>query len=289
MARRLLSAMDVEKRFLSGFIDDLNANRVTLPSLPEVAMRVRNIIEDPKVTPAKIEIAVSADPALTARLLKVVNSPAYRGATEITHLRMAITRLGPMALRNLTLSLAMEQLYQARGAHPSLRQHLHEVWQHSVQVATLSHAFARKFTTLAPDQALLAGLVHDIGKLPVLSRAELEPELLEDEEVLKRVARRLHTTIGPTVLDEWHFPKELVAVTAEHEAVQSSRTGPVDYVDVVIVANLHSYLGNPQRLTEVDWNQIPAFGRLGLTPGESVAAMEEAREELKEIQALFGM
>ncbi len=280
--------MDLEKKFLSGFLDDLNANRVVLPSLPEVAMQVRKIVEDPAVTAAQVERVINTDPALIARMLKVVNSPAYRGTQPIDNLRVAITRLGTEIIRNLVTSQVMQQLYQSQNVSSGVTQHLKALWQHSTQVATLSHVLAKHFTTLRPDHAMLAGLVHDIGMLPVLMRSELHPELLEDTTTLERVMRRLHTLIGTTVLQEWQFPREIVAVAAEHEDITAARAGPVDYVDVVIVANLHSYIGTPHRHGKLDWGTVPAFAKLGMTPEESMQAMEEAKGELREVHALLG-
>lgn len=279
--------MELEKRFLSGFLEDLNANRITLPTLPEVAMRVRKLVQDPNVTAVQVEKLINMDMALSARLLKVVNSPAYRGSSPIDNLRVAITRLGTDMIRNLVTSLVMEQLYQSQTTHPLIKNYMKNLWQHSTKVATLSQVICKHFTDLRPDHALLAGLVHDIGILPVLSRVELHPELLSDTAALETVMRRLHTMVGPTVLEEWSFPPEIVNVAAEHEDITLKREGPVEYVDVVIVANLHSHIGTQHLLAKIDWDTIPAFERLGMTPEESMKTMEEAQGELREAQALL--
>jgi len=278
--------MDLEKKFLSDFLADLNANRVVLPTLPEVAMQVRKAVGDPQATAAKIEKIINSDPALSTKLLKVVNSPAYRGSEPITNLRMAITRLGSNQVRNLATGLVMEQLYQVTSTD-NIKQHLKDLWLHSTKVATLSHVIARRFTKLKPDEAMLAGLIHDIGTLPILNRASLFPELLEDDEKLVSVMQRLHTMIGPAVLDEWGFSRDMVIVSAEHEDIYQDRDGEVDYVDVIITANLHSYLGTQNRLAKINWEEVPAFAKIGMTPEDSFAAMEEARDEMREMQGIL--
>jgi HD-like signal output (HDOD) protein len=278
--------MDLEKKFLSDFLSDLDANRVVLPTLPEVAMQVRKAVGDPQATTARIEKIINSDPALSTKLLKVVNSPAYRGSEPITNLRMAITRLGTNQVRNLATGLVMEQLYQVTSTD-NIKQHLKDLWLHSTRVATLSHVIARRFTKLKPDEAMLAGLIHDIGTLPILNRASLFPELLEDDEKLVAVMQRLHTMIGPAVLDEWGFSRDMVIVSAEHEDIYQARDGEVDYVDVIIVANLHSYLGTQNRLAKINWEEVPAFTKIGMTPEDSFAAMEEARDEMREMQGIL--
>ena len=278
--------MELEKKFLTDFFADLNANRLVLPTLPEVAMQVRKAVGDPNASAAQIQRIINSDPALSAKLLKVTNSPAYRGTVPITDLRMAISRLGINRVRNLTTSLVMEQLYQSKATEAA-RQRLKAQWQHSTRVATLSELIARHFTTLKPDEAMLAGLIHDIGVLPVLTRAGLLPHLLDDDTKLDSVIYKLHTLIGPAVLDAWGFAPYLVTVAAEHEQIRAPREGPIDHLDVVIVANLHSHLGRDHPLGKVNWGEVPSFRRLDISPDESIALMERARDELQEMEGIL--
>lgn len=278
--------MKVEKHFLATFLDDLNKNRVVLPTLPEVAVQVRKLVNDPNATTRQIARLIGTDPALTARLLKVVNSPLYRGQDKIDNVQNAVTRLGAVQVRNLVTALVMQQLYQAKGTHHT-RQRLKTLWSHSAKVAALSYVIARRFTRLQPDQAMLGGLIHDVGILPILRRAEAYPQLVNDPEALEEVIRHLHTIIGPFILDEWDFAPDLVAVTSQHEELWHSEGSEVTFVDVVMVANLHSYLGTHHYLTKADWSKIPAFNKLGLTPEESISTLEAAREELQEVKSLF--
>lgn len=278
--------MKVEKHFLATFLDDLNRNRVELPSLPEVAAQVRKLVNDPNAGARQIARVIGTDPALTARLLKVANSPLYRGQEQIDNVQAAVTRLGAQQVRNLVTALVMQQLYHARGTQHT-RQRLKALWAHSARVAALSYVIARRFTSLPPDQAMLGGLIHDIGVLPILHRAEVYPQLANDAEALEEVIRHLHTIIGPFILDEWNFPAELVAVSSQHEELWRSEGSAVNYVDVVTVANLHSYVGTQHPLTRTDWSKVPAFTKLGLSPEESLSTLEAAREELQEIRGLF--
>jgi len=276
----------VEKHFLATFLEDLNKNRVVLPTLPEVAVQVRKLVNAPNTTARQVARLIGSDPALTARLLKVVNSPMYRGQEKIENIQTAVTRLGAAQVRNLVTALLMQQLYQAKGTQHT-RQRLKILWSHSAKVAALCYVIARRFTRLQPDQAMLGGLIHDIGVLPILRRAEAYPQLANDPEALEEVIKHLHTIIGPFIMDEWNFSPDLVAVTSQHEDLWRSEGSDVSYVDVVVVANLHSYLGTQHYLTKVDWSKVPAFSKLGLTPEESIDTLEAAREELQEVKSLF--
>lgn len=261
-------------------------NRLVLPTLPEVAERVRRALNDSKTTAGQLAKLINADPVLSAKLLQVANSPLYRGNARIESIQTAVARLGNRVVRELVSSFAVQQLFSQRGkgaAHDLLKQ----VWTHSVRVAAISHVMTRLFTRLDPDHAMLAGLMHDIGTLPIVARAQKVPELLEDIPTLLQIATSLHTQLGKLILESWGFAETLVAVAAEHEDLYRDSGPEIDYVDVVMVANLHSYVGTDHNLAHMDWTKIPAFIKLGLGPDESLNALKEAREEIMEIQSLL--
>lgn len=278
--------MDIEKKLLAKFLDDINNNRISLPTLPEVAMKVREVVQNPESTAAQISVILGSDPVLSARLLQIANSAMYRPAKPIENLQNAIARLGNTVVRNLVTSMVMENIYQGQ-ANNDLNKLLKKLWLHSTKVAAISHVLARKFTKLKPDQAMLGGLIHDIGAIPVYTEVANIPELLADESLLDSIVGKMHILIGTSILDEWNFPQELIAVVAEHENLERDSGNAVDYVDIVTVANLHSYLGSQHRLAKLDWSTIPAFKKLGLSPEESIQAMEEAQEEVSLVQKMF--
>lgn len=271
-------------RFVSELLDDIKHNRLKLPILPEVAFKVREAVNDPNAAAAQIAKAVSSDASIAARLLQVANSPLYRGTAAISNLQSAIARLGAPLVRNLVTSLILKQLFQTKS--PALKARMQTLWEHSTQVAAISHVLARKLTRLKADEAMLAGLIHDIGVLPILVKTENEPELAGDAKQLDEVIDKLHAPIGRLILEAWKFPPELVAVAAEHENL-ARVSEQLDYTDVVTVANLHSYLGSKHRHAQVKFTDVPAFTKLGLTPETSVATLEEAAAEMKEVKSLL--
>lgn len=279
--------MNAEDKFIAALMEDVSKGQLELPTLPEIAIKVRKLIDDPMVSSDKIAKLVGTDAALSARLLQVANSAFFRGLDTVENVRTAVVRLGGVCVRNVVASLVMRQLYQA-DRMGSIKGELLNLWVHGARVAAISHALARRFTRLNPDEAMLAGLIHDIGILPILKRAPQFPEVLDDRETLHRVIGRMHQKIGQLILEEWHFPPELVQVAAEHEDYQRNPGAEPDYADVVLVANLHSYLGQPKHKTgAIDWNGIPAFGKLGLTPEQSIMAIAEAQADIAEIQKVI--
>lgn len=277
--------MSIADDFLAELLDALNNDRLTLPTLPEVALRIREAVDDPNVSAGKLAAAIGNDAALAARLIKVANSPLLRGRMVVDNLQSAITRLGITFVRNLATGLAMEQMFQA--THDLVDKRLRESWEHSIEVASISHVLASHYTRLKPDQATLAGLVHEIGILPILACAEDTPELLADEDTFNRIIDQLHPKIGTAILRAWDFPPELVDVPEGYLNLgRNSANGP-DYVDVVTVANLQSYAGTNHPLTSFDWSQVPAFAKLGLSPEVDVHTAEELSEDYEVAKQLL--
>ncbi len=272
------------KEFLEGLVEDIQHNRIVLPTLPEVANKVKEVVEDQNANTEVITRIISADAALAARMLQVANSPLMRGRSEITDLKMAVTRLGNKLVRNLVTSLVMEQLYHSKSA--ILKKYMRKVWLHSTQVAAISYIFADRYTQLEPDQAMLAGLVHDIGALPIIKRFEQNLQLLKQDGFLEKTIRDHHITIGRAIMELWNFPEELITVVVEHESLERYHSDDVDYADIVMIANLHSYMGTDHPYTKLNWTDIPAFKKLGLTPKESIEALEQARDDVAELQKL---
>lgn len=266
-------------------IQAIDNDDLVLPTLPEVALKVREAAEDPNIGTPQLSKVIGNDAALTARIIKVVNSPLLRTSKEITDLSMAINRLGINYTCNLATGLAMEQMFQATS--DVVDRKMREVWNKSTEIAGICHVLCKQFTRLLPDQATLAGLVHMIGALPILTYAEDHNELLSDSISLNHVIERIHPIIGDKILRTWEFPEQIAMVPSQY--LDFSRdSAKVDYVDIVQVATLQSYIGTEHPYTKLDWSQIPAFAKLGLDPSQDIhededlnAAMEAAMSMLQ--------
>ncbi len=269
----------------SELIQAIENDELVLPTLPEVALKVREAAEDPDVNITALAKVIGNDAALTARIVKVVNSPLLRTSREITDLQMAISRLGINYTCNLATGLAMEQMFQATS--DVVDRKLREVWNRSTEIAGISHVLCRHYTRLQPDQATLAGLVHQIGVLPILTYAEEHNELLSDSISLNHVIERIHPIVGEKILRAWDFPEPIAVVPGQYQDF-SRQSAAVDYVDIVQVATLQSYQGTQHPYAQIDWSQVSAFARLGLDPSQPTdededlsAAMEAAMSMLQ--------
>lgn len=256
----------------SELLEAIQNDELVLPTLPEVALRVREAAEDPNISIPVLSKVIGNDAALTARLIKVVNSPLLRSSKEITDLNMAISRLGINYTSNLATGLAMEQMFQATS--DVIDKKMRDVWSRSTEIAGMCHVLCRHFTRLMPDQATLAGLVHQIGILPILTYAEESNALLKDSISLNHVIDRIHPIIGEHILRAWDFPEQITAVPANYLDFER-QSSSVDYVDIVQVAVLQSYADTTHPLSQVDWSKVGAFSQLGLDVQSRISDNED--------------
>ncbi|MES9853056.1 MAG: HDOD domain-containing protein [Candidatus Thiodiazotropha sp. L084R] len=271
-----------EKQFLDDLNEAIDSNKLTLPTLPEVALRVRDAVEKEMSSANEIAEIIASDAALSARMLQVANSPLYRGRVAIDNLQMAVARLGVRLVRSLVVSLIMQQIFQA--TNDLLDAKFHKVWEESVQIAAISRVLSYNLDHLDKEQAMLAGLIHNIGALPILAMAESRDELVQDEAELDRVINELSPLIGQRILKMWDFPESLIKVPANFLNLQYESTGDADYSDIVLVARFQANL-NPGDTVEVE--NVPAFRKLGIEPEVNFIEIEGVAEDIQEIEVMF--
>jgi HD-like signal output (HDOD) protein len=274
-----------EQAFLQKLYDAIDKGRLTLPTLPEVALRVRDAVESEDSTAAKVADIIATDAALSARLLQVANSPLYRGRVPIENLQTAVARLGTRLVRSLVVSLIMQQIFQA--TNDQLDKRFRQIWEDSVQIAAISRVLSQGLKHLDKEQALLAGLIHNIGALPILTMAEDYPQLLNDPAELDRVIEQLSPLVGQRILQEWDFSESLIKVPANFLNLAYDGEDQADYVDVVIVGRLQTLMGSDHPVEDVDWNNVPAFAKVGLEPDVQVIDIEGVAEDVAEIEHIL--
>lgn len=280
------TAPDNDLALVQRIISDTKAGRLRLPSLPDLALKVRTAVNDPRRSIADIARLVQFDPALAIRLVQVANSPLYRGTKKFDNCHSAITRIGVEPSRNLIVSFTLKNLFQARM--PLLRERLQQTWQHSCRVAAISSVLARLTPGLDADRALLAGLIHDIGVLPLLQY--IETLKLETDPVhLDRLILRLRAALGSFVLKTWRFDTDIASIPAQAENWERDSGPAIDYGDIVQIAHVHSqfgrggYTGPP--LPELRAYQKLTISRLG--PGCSLELLEQSQYEIAEVMHIL--
>ena len=242
----------------------LAAGQLDLPSLPEVALKIRRALADEDVSVSEIARLLGTDPALAARTLRIANSAMfYRGSRPITSLNGAVSQLGHKMVRNVALSFAAQQVFIGYS-NRQLRDLVSAIWVHSVHTAVLAHMLARVRTRLNADEAFLAGLLHEVGKLYILMRAKDDIEALTSDGGFQSVISAWHPRLGKAVIEAWELPEQLAAAVGEHESCSLAAPEPQTMTAVVAVAN---YLAEHSEAACADAEfhaKAPNFGSLSL-------------------------
>jgi len=250
----------------------VESDQLVLPTLPEVALKIRDAVEGENTSAQQIADTLTQDASLSARLIQVSNSPLYRSRNPIEDLQMAVTRLGIRMVRDLVISLAMKQLYQATS--DVLDEHFRNSWNTSVEVAAICRMLATTIPGINPEQALLAGLIHNIGALPILVMAEDDEELFNNSEALGEVIKELTSPVGVLILETWNFGESMTNVVKYAHDFSYDHEGGADLVDLVQIALLQgSHITD-----EIDWSNVPAFAKLGMDTDVNVVEIEENQE-----------
>lgn len=264
---------------------DLADNKLQLPTLPEIALRVRDAAENENISTHELAELISEDAALSARLLQVANSPLYRARTPIDNIQAAVTRLGNKLIRSLVISLVMKQIFQPTS--DALDHLFRKVWHEGLEVAAISRALATMVPEIETEQGMLAGLVHNIGALPILARIDerygFEAEIGTVQQLLKTLA----PSLGRHILQSWNFPPDMAAVPEGCLDLYRDSGPKADYSDVVLVARLQYQAMNGDSSVLGDWSRIPAFAKIGLETDITVVDMGGAAEEISETRFLL--
>lgn len=277
-----------EARDLAGLRSYLAGRDCELPTLPDLAFKIGRAIDDQNNRNEDIAQLIQLDPALTTRLLAIVNSAAYGGLKKVTTVGKATTRLGRRKLRNLVYSCLIKSAFKVKSG--SLRRRMEALWQRSVHVAALSFVLGRETPGIDPEQALLAGLIHEAGAIAIIGAVARFPEVGAREEVVDHALALLRDDTALRLLRRWGLQNEFAGLVGDTGNWHRVGSAIPELVDVVNVAILHARIGQPgaRALPRID--RIPAWHKLArnrLTPQRSLAFLEEAASDVQELRSLL--
>lgn len=267
-----------------------------LVALPEVCFRVNELVDDPNSSAATIAQVIAQDPSLAAQLLRIANSPYYGFPSRVETLSRAITVIGMQDLRDLVLSTSVINAFSHKANELIDMQ---SYWSHSLFTGFIARQLGSKTSTkiLCKERLFVAGLLHDIGqlvmslKIPeimkiILHRAESGVEPYYDIE--KLVFGLGHAEIGAALLKKWHMPESLQAVARYHHEPDKAQDHLLE-VSIVHIANAMAHVAKHHGVSGSFQEKISAtaWRVTGLEKAEVVAAVEQARTEIKQSMPVF--
>jgi len=224
-------------QFVTQLAEEVSRGRVELPSFPDVAVRVRKVLADEHVATDQIARVVGSDAGLAARVFSLANSAALSRGKAVSDLKTAVNRIGHNNVRTAAVSFAIAQLRRASELR-HIAKELEELWNEATMVAALCFAVAGR-TKVNADESMLAGLIHNVGKIYILARANRHENMFRDPAALAQVMRDWHCSVGKAIVENWGFPEHICEAIGEHENIDR-QVGSPDVTDVLTVAVMMS-------------------------------------------------
>ncbi len=259
-----------------------------MSSLPTVAVRIIQVADDEQASVDELLSAIEGDPAMVVRILRIVNSGFYGLRTRVGDVRHAVTLLGLKKVRGLALTLYVSRMFRASGHYRGYSRE--GLWGHQVAVACAARLIADFCPDVSPDEAYVAGLLHDIGY--VLMDEHMRPQFKQVIDILgpevdtvateRKILSFDHCLLGAFVLNQWGLPDQVVRAAAYHHS-------PLEYAGahrtMVCLVSLANYFCSFRGITSLGVHNAPQFGnelyaQLGLTEGKAEAIVEQLDDSL---------
>ncbi|HEY0939367.1 MAG TPA: HDOD domain-containing protein, partial [Steroidobacter sp.] len=271
--------------FVAELAAEVSEGRVELPSFPDVAVRVRKVLVDESVSNDQIARVVGSEAGLAARVFTLANSAALnRSGRAVSDLKTAVNRIGHNNVRTAAVSFAIAQLRKASELK-HISKELEALWQEATTVAALAYSVASR-TNVNADESMLAGLLHNVGKIYILARAHKHP-FFREPMTLQQLLRDWHANVGKAIVENWGFPEHIAEAIGEHENIERVNEER-DVTDVLTVAVMMAGFFGHEADLELNMQGVKSFWRLGLDNAKCVHVMRDCAEEISALRTALG-
>lgn len=271
-------------RMLEDIAQELSGE-VVFPTCFDLAVRIRKVLQDDRLSINQIVAQISLEPLIDAKLLQLANSVAYNpNGVNVRDIKTAVSRIGLETVRGVAMAITMNQMLRSRDMNGFEDLALH-LWEHSLKSASAAYVIARHLAPrLNPDEALLAGLIHDLGAFYMLYRATKYDELRTRPDTVKYLIAQWHESIGVSLLDALEMPEEIVEAVRDHDVLRLPPSIPRTLKDVVFMANMLAGGLYEWIHLDIDQETVEHF-----EPGEPyLSLLGEIDAHAAEMRATFG-
>lgn len=276
-----------DNSFFNRFYEHLIQGELKTPSFPNVALKLQRAVQK-GCDIDEITQIVNLDPVIAAKLIQVVNSPIYRLPHPITNNFNAVNRLGLQTTRNLVTAFSMKNLITCEK--PLIKKHIQDTWMQSIKVSSISYILAQLTQKVDPDEALLAGLLHNIGALPILVFADCLPENTYQLIDIDLCINEMQGQIGTMILEKWGFPDRLKQIPLQSTNWFENNNENLSLIDIVLLAKYHHFLNHSSNAKLPLISTLPVFQKLNnqqLTPEMSLQIIQDAQQQITETMKFF--
>jgi HD-like signal output (HDOD) protein len=267
--------------------EKIRQEALVLPTLPEIALKVRQAADDPEVNLHKMADVIGQDPALSLSILKVANSAVFGRSVKVETVHQAVTRIGLRQIKSIATAMAVEQVFQSDNEF--IADYLHKSWLKTIDVASVAIALMtvylqqHKHTPLALDTLTLAALVHNIGVLPILAEAEVHPEIFANPVFIQQAVAKLSSKVGAEISKAWGFSDELTSVI-ENWSNLSVLPKEASYLDFIRAGAIYNQIFKNENTRNV---LIKSYVEKEILPSEDYMASDEFKTMVADVKAMF--
>ncbi len=270
-------------KMLEDIARELSSDSVVFPTCFDVALRLRKELQNPDLSIPRMAKVVALEPLVATRLMQLAGSVLHSpDGTPARDLQVAINRLGVELVRTTALAIAMSQLLRSKET-ALFGDFAKALWGHSIGVAAAARLLAQTFTRINPDQALLAGLVHDLGAFYMLYRAAQYEELRMRPETVKYLMLQWHESIGVSLLSALGLPEQIVNAVVDHDQ-------PRPLPDTLRTLEDLVYVGNILASSHLEWmhqDADPRAAQFGAVSQRYAELLPKIETDAREMQAIF--
>ncbi len=279
--------MATENALYTILIEKINQNALVLPTLPKIALQIRDAADDPEANLNKMSDIIARDPALSVGMLKVANSAALGRSIKVETVNQAVTRIGLQQIKSISTAMVLEQVFISENE--SVKKYMSKAWDNTVKISAVAIALMtyylkdNKHTSLRLDTLTLAALIHNIGTLPILTEAENHPEVFANPTFLQQAIAKLSNSVGKAVIDAWGFSEDFSYVV-ENWSDLSKLPSEVHYIDFIRAGAIATGTFKSESTQKVLLN---SYVKKGILPNDAFLKDEDFNVLVQEIKETF--
>jgi HD-like signal output (HDOD) protein len=279
--------MATENALYTILMEKIKQDALVLPTLPEVALKVRQAAEDPDISLGQMSDIISQDPALALGMIKVANSALLGRNVKVETVSQAVTRIGLTQIKSISTAMALKQVFVSENKVVAVA--MQKSWHKTMDIASVAISLMslylkdRKHTSLTLDTLTLASLVHNIGVLPILTEAEKHPGVFANPTFLQQAITTLSGKIGGSITRTWGFSDELTLL-AERWSDLTILPKETHYLDFIRAGAIYHNVFKNESTKEILLN---SYMKKGLLPDIDFMESDDFKALCADVKSMF--
>lgn len=279
--------MATENALYTILMEKIKQDALVLPTLPEVALKVRNAADDPEVNLGKMSDIIGQDPALALGMIKVANSALLARSVNVETVSQAVTRIGLSQIKSISTAMALKQVFVSEN--DVVAAYMQKSWSKTLDIASVAISLMslylkeNKHSPLTLDTITLASLVHNIGVLPILTEAEQHPEIFANPTFLQQAIIKLSGKIGGSITRTWGFSDDLTLL-AESWSDLSVLPKEIHYLDFIRAGAIYHNVFKSESTQE---QLLNSYVKKGILPDVDFMKSDDFEALCTDVKSMF--